>query len=233
MADETPNLQQDKFYEFKPFRVPKYQIKFEKAGKLSDIQGYTWYTPAALYLWGKFSEVNLSDIVQQDDIKVFWYRFAKPLFKNFHVGSDVGWNHTLWAAKEGDWKKIVDRVLESVQFDIATKSIYQYALQSVEICDPLFADAQGILPASFPTVNIYAFAVLSNKGQYAFDAKHKSFVPGMVTFRPHKLHVNAAQKLFQDDRLTQEKAFERVKAVLLDEQDSEYKERADRDGVRR
>lgn len=233
MASETPNLQQDKFYEFKPFRVPKYQIKFEKAGQLADIPGYTWYTPAALYLWGRFSEVNLSDIVQQDDIKIFWYKFAKPLFKNFHVGTDVSWNHTLWAAKETDWKKIADRVLESVQFDIATKSIYQYALQSLDICDPLFADNHSVLPVGFPSVTVYAFAVLSNNGQYAFDNRHKSPVPGMVTFKPHKLHVTAAQKLFQDEKLTQEKAFERVKSVLLDEQDLEYKERANKDGVRR
>lgn len=233
MADEIPKIQQDKFYEFKPFRVPKYQIKFEKADRLSAIPGYTWYTPAALYLWGRFSEVNLSDIVQQDDIKIFWYQFAKPLFKGFHVGSDVAWNHTLWAAKDSDWKNITDRILESVQFDIATKSIYQYALQSVDVCDPLFADMHSVLPVGFPTITVYAFAVLSNKGQYAFDNKQSSLVPGMVTFKPHKLHVNAAKRLFQDNKLTQEKAFEQVKAILLDEQDSDYKERANKDGVRR
>lgn len=220
--DKLPDLQADKFYQFKPFRVSKYRIRFERASRLDDIQGYTWYTPAALYLWGKFSEVTLADVVKDDDIKVFWYKFNKPIFKHFEVGSDAAWNHTLWAAETKHWNTLVDRVLQAVQFDMGSKSIYQYAMQSLSVYDPLFADSNGVIGPSHPKVNIHAFAVLSNVSQYAFSDKAES-LPGMRTFKPMPLHVKAARKLFSSTGLTQDNAFERVKDILVKEQDEQRK----------
>lgn len=221
---DTPevDVKGDTLYEFKPFRVPKYKIKFEKADRLSVIEGYTWYTPAALYLWGQFSDVNLSDIVRQDDIKIFWYQFNKPIFKHFDLGSDKGWNYTLWAARDDQWRKLIDRVLEAIQFDIPNKVLYQYALQTLTICDPLFADSKSVLPVDYPQIDIHAFAVLSNICQFAFDAKAKSKIPGMVRFKPAALHKKAADKVFGIANLNRDKAFESIKKILAEEQDEEY-----------
>ena len=223
MADpDEVSLKKDTIYEFKPFRVPKYKIKFEKADRLSVIPGYTWYTPAALYLWGHFSEVNLSDIVRHDDLKIFWYQFEKPIFKHFEISGDRAWNYTLWAARDDQWRKLLDRVLEAVQFDIPNQILYQYAMQSVTVCDPLFADTHSVLPLDFPTVDVYAFAVLSNICQFAFDSKSKDRVPGMVRFKPLPLHVKAASKVFSMPNLNRDKAFTAIKDLLAQEQDEEY-----------
>lgn len=215
-----PKGVEDKFYEFKPFKVPKYQIKFKNAGSLSDIPGVVWYTPAALYAWGMFSDTNLSEIISREDLKVFWYKFDKPLFKSF--GPE--WNHLLWAAKEDEWKKLVDGVLETVQFDIPNKLLYQYALQSVTILDPLNVDKERVIKPDTPEVSVHAFAVLSNTGQLAFDSKKqpKGTTPGMVLNKPDPRHVRAARMLFKEDKLTRDEAFDRYKTIMKRLEDAAY-----------
>lgn len=227
MENEPPRLKEDKFYKFRPFRVPKYRIEFERASQLADIPGYVWYSPAAIYVWGRYSEINLADLVQQTDAKIFWYKFDKPIFKGFTVRGDPSWNHTLWAAREDEWKKIYDIVLETVQFDIPNKRLYQYALQKLVVYDPLHVDKNRVVLQSTPKVEVNAFAVLSNVGQYAFDTRKQDVrvQPGMVTFKPEKLHVNAAKRLFANEGLTQDDAFERYKQILLDAQDAVYEQK--------
>jgi len=227
MSTDLPKPEKDKAYEFKPFRVPKYRIEFQNANKLSDIEGYVWYTPAIIYLWGRYSEVNLSDLVQRHDIKIFWYKFEKPIFQGLTVGGDPSWNHTLWASEKSKWIKLVDGILETVQFDTVAKKIYQYALQNLTVYDPLFADKKVLISQDAPTINLNIFAVLSNDRQYAFDTRDKSvkMLPQVNTFKPDKIHVAAANKLFSNINLTQEKAFENYRKILLDQQDQQFKEK--------
>lgn len=212
-----PKPKDDKFYELRSFRVPKNRIEFRKARKLSDVPGYVWYSPAALYLWGKYSDTHLSDMVQRFDAKFFWYRFNRPLFKGLEVAGDAAWNHTLWAAPENMWDKILDAVLETVQFDIPLKLLFQYALQSMEIVDPLYVDHQATVTTLTPTLRVKLFAVLSNERQYAFDTS-KGFtlgaVPRIVSFKPSDLHVRAGRRLFAVPRLTQDKAFAKYKEII-------------------
>jgi len=212
---------EDEFYKFKSFRVPKYQIKFEKAAKLSDIQGYVWYSPAALYLWGRFTETNLAEIISRTNIKIFWYKFDKPIFD--HFGPE--WNHLLWAASVEDWPKVVDAVLETVQFDIPLEILYQYALQEFSIIDPLSVDKARVVLATTPEVPIQAFAVLSNKGQTAFNTKAKAVRgkrPSMSTFKPQPVHQKAAKLLFAGENLTQDGAFQRYKSIMGRLADASY-----------
>lgn len=224
--DKLPKPKEDKFYEFKPFRVAKYRIEFQNAGKLADIPGYVWYTPAPLYLWGRYQETNLADAVQQHDIQIFWYRFDKPIFSSFTAGGDPSWNHILWAAREDQWPKLVDAILETVQFDIPNKLLYQYALQTLTVPDPLTHDVQRLLLPAHPKVTIYAFAVLSNAKQIAFDTrKAVPHCPSVVQFKPDPIHVRAGQLLFLNDKLTQDRAFERYKEILMQTQDEEYQQR--------
>lgn len=225
--NETPELKKDKHYEFRPFRVPKYQVKFERAGKLADIPGYVWYSPASIYIWGRYSEVNLSDLVQQHDARIFWYKFDKPIFKGFEVSGDASWNHTLWAASEEQWQKIYETILETVQFDIPRKRLYQYAMQKLTIYDPLSVDDKRVVLQSTPKIDIHTFAVLSNVGQYAFDTRKQDVrvQPGVVNFKPEKLHIDAANRLFTHEGLTQDEAFERYKQIMLDAQDKVFEQK--------
>lgn len=226
--DSTPKIKEDNLYEFKPFVVPKYRIKFERANKLSDIPGYVWYTPAAMYLWGRFTDINLSDIVKDADIKIFWYKFDQPIFRNFEAGADKDWNHTLWAAREDQWKYLVDRVLESIQFDIAKEIVYQYALQTITIYDPLNLDRNKLIKRDSPKIEVSAFAVLSNIGQCAFSPNPGN-PPGMSTFKPLPVHTRTAKRLFSLSNLNQDKAFQFMKAILSEEQEAEYQRKVEKE----
>ena len=214
----------DKFYEFKAFRVPKYRIEFQRAGRLEDVPGYVWYTPAALYLWGRYTDTNLADLVQQHNLKIFWYKFEKPVFNGFKFNDDPSWNHVLWASSVEQWGSLVDGMLESVQFDIQNSKLYQYALQQLTIYDPLAVDVQRVVSSLTPTVKVHAFAVLSNEQQYAFDVRNKDvrLLPSVSSFKPDPLHIKAANRLFSYPELTQDKAFSRYKEILISEQDLAY-----------
>jgi hypothetical protein len=218
---EAPKQHSDDVYTFKPFRVPKFKIEFSKANGISDVPGYSWYTPAALYLWGQFSETTLSDIVSKKNLSIFWYQFEQPIFQYFQSGSDKSWNHTLWAVKDSEKSALVDGILESVQFDIPNKLIYQYAMQSFNIADPLTVDKEKFVGPSTKKVEIMAFAVLSNQGQYAFNLRSsKPGLPGMSKFKPDNLHVSAASRLFSIPNLNTDKAFDAYKTILNDQQDT-------------
>jgi len=218
----------DDFYEFKPFRVPKYKIEFKNATTLTSIAGYQWYTPALLYLWGRFTEVNLADLIVKYNFKVFWYLFDKPIFQGLNYKDDKSWNHMLWACSNDDWKNLVDGILETVQFDIPNKLLFQYALQSFEIPDPLFVDKQRLVTNATPKVKVSAFAVLSNRHQLAFDL-NSGFkgVPQVRTFKPEQIQIDAADDLFADTNITQDKAFEAYKRIMLRLQDQEYEKKID------
>ena len=214
----------DEFYSFAPFRVPKYKIEFKQVNKISDVPGYVWYTPASIYIWGRYSETNLSDIVQRHNIKIFWYKFDKPIFTGFNVAGDTSWNHILWAASTDLWPKFVDSIIETVQFDIPNMKLYQYAMQTLTIQDPLVLDTQRIITTNHPKQVIHSFAVLSNDCQIAFDTRNMSTksCPHVVSFKPDLIHVNAANKLFSNKALTQDKAFEGYKEIMIQAQNENH-----------
>lgn len=231
MAEESA-IKKDNYYEFKPFVVPKYRVEFSQTKLLSSVRGYVWFTPAMLFLWGRFSEVNLSDIVQQQDLKLFWYRFDKAIFQGFDSGGNVSWNHTLWAVEEAKWPKFVDAVLETVQFDLENSLLYQYGLQSVSVPDPLAMDIQRVWNAQIPSISLHGFAVLSNIRQYAFERRSGTAVdlPRIASFPPSPVHVTAATKLFSIKGLTRDAAFAKYRTILLAAQDASYAVIASRDG---
>ena len=115
-------------------------------------------------------------------------------------------------------------MLETVQFDIPNELLYQYALQSLTILDPLHIDKERIVGADTPEIHINSFAVLSNTAQLAFNNKKrpKGELPGMVSSKADPAHVRAARMLFNVENLTQDNAFERYKIIMKRLADAAY-----------
>lgn len=210
--------QADKYYEVKPSRVAKYRIKFEGARQLADVPGYVWFTPAALYLWGRFTELQLGDLVESTALRIFWYRFDRPLFAGFEVGGDKDWNHTLWAVEAESWEKLVDRMLELMLLDRPSKSVYRYALQQLSIADPLVVDSAVISSTTPPRTVVYAFAVNSDRHQLAFTQLQwdVSQLPGMRRLPASQADQNLAKRLFAAGVPTVEQAFDLAKRAQYD-----------------
>lgn len=210
--------QEDKYYEFKPSRVPKYRIKFEGAKRLADVPGYMWFTPAALYLWGRFTELQLADMVEAIGVRVFWYRFDRPLFSGFEVGGDKDWNHTLWAVEARYWNKLVDRMLELLLLDRPSKSVYRYALQQLSVSDPLTMDSLVIRSPNPPRAAVFAFAINSSRHQLAFTCLNWDALrlPAMRRLPPLAEDRSLAARLFGSGTPTVEQAVEQAKQVQLE-----------------
>ena len=94
-------------------------------------------------------------------------------------------------------------------------------MQSFNIADPLTVDKEKFVGPNTKKVEIMAFAVLSNQGQYAFNLRSsKPGLPGMSKFKPDNLHVSAASRLFSIPNLNTDKAFDAYKTILNDQQDT-------------
>lgn len=218
------DLKESKQYEFKPFVVPKYKIQFSGVKRLSNLKQYVWYTPAPIYLWGRYTDINLSDIMAEYDLKIYWHKFNKPIFKGLEINQDATWNHTLWAADLDTWKRLVDGILESVQFDITAKKLYNYALQDLVIMDPLQIDQAGIATSQIDRLTIHAFCPVTNKNQIAFSPNRKSFMelPHICSVKPTNRSLYLATRLFENPKLTQDNAFDLYNKLLELESDLAY-----------
>jgi hypothetical protein len=176
--------------------VPKNKIKFSTVKRLSDVKGFVWYTPAILYLWGRFWDLQWSDLLLKHSVKLLWHKFDKPIFKGLVAESDE-WNYTLWAAKEDEWDTICDFILSSCVMDAESKTLIQYGLQTFSVVDPLLQDKSGIVSQSSSSVLINAFAVASNYYQVAFSPTEKFYdMPQVRTFKPMAKQKLLALKMF-------------------------------------
>lgn len=213
-------------YEVRPFRVPKYRIQFANAAMLSDIPGYVWYTPALLYLWGRFTEINLADIVARTQLRIYWFRFDQPIFSGLSHNGDMTFDHLLWAAECEQWPKLVDAILETVQFDLHAKRVYHYATQEVQVVDPLAQDAKRITLAEMPQIAVNVFAVLTNEMQIAINNASQPFMrPAVARFRPDALHIEEARRLFATANLTADVAFPAYRDILRSMELEAYQEK--------
>jgi hypothetical protein len=216
--------QQDKYYELKSARVPKYRVKFEGAYQLSDVPGYVWFSPAAIYLWGAFTDAQLYDVLEnQPGIKFFWYTFDRPVFDSFKVGDDTGWDHTLWAVSAENWAGFVDRMLEMALMDSKREAICTYALQSLTLIDPLFSDKKSIVSRTTPSVTVYSFAVLTSKHQIAFTKLdwRAGVLPKIGRMAAGPRERRLARKLYSS-RTRSADLFDRYKQELLLEGEQDY-----------
>ncbi len=183
--------------------VPKYQLKFKGSGTVKDHSEYAWFTPALLYLWGSFTDVQLYDVVTRRDIQIFWYKFQKPIFKNI----PGAWSQALWACKADKWDDFCSDVLEVVALDARRKTYMEYALQRISVMDPLQADSSLVTdPSAVSLVDIGVFAVRSNKFELAIMPDNSSpfSLPACQTLKPTKSIVNLSADLFRDDADQQE-----------------------------
>jgi len=217
----------ESYYELRPAKAPKYKVKFEGAGTLTDIPGYVWFSPAALYLWGKFTDVQLSDIMTRKDVAVFWYKFDKPIFKGFTAYGDVAWNHTLWAVAEDKWDRFVDAMLELIMLDRDSKTVFSYALQYLTVLDPLYVDRKVLVDGRAPRTVVGYFAVLTNKYQVAFDKLSLSpgELPQVKTLRPDRANSRVAANIYVGKDISTDRAFTRYRENLLREEELRFQQK--------
>ena len=216
-------VKSDEQYEHKPFRVPKYRARFDGFKNLSDVPNLTWFTPAMLYRWGRFSDLQLSDVVTRLDLKIFWYTFNRPIFRGLEIANDAGWNHTLWAVEQPKWNQLVDEIVSMIQVNTQEKCVLYYAMQELEIFDPLRLDDVRLVSPAVPRMQIGAFAVQTDKFRLAFlpPALDGSTLPMPRRLKPQAARVIETRKILASRNDTSS-VFEACRRSLLETQDAEF-----------
>jgi len=208
--------EEDQYYEARESKVAKYLIKFDGVRRLSDVPSQVWFTPAVMYLWGMFSDTYLADVLSRTNARIYWHKFDKPIFSGFQLGGDVSWNHTLWAIDAHSWPRFLDRILEMLLLNREGRTLCRYALQELQVLDPLYAASSVLTGSDVPLASIFSFAVKSNQHQLAFTRLAWGVsLPSIRRLPPDDDESVLASRLFSAKLLTTEQAFDIAKQAQL------------------
>lgn len=210
-------------YHVRPRRISKKRVEFRGVRTLKSVERYVFYSPAMLYLWGRFSDTPLTDILSRVDVPILWHRFEKPLFRGLVSGLDASWNHVLWACPRDRWEEFSFAVIETAQVDTKRHVVYTYAVQEVTIYDPISIDNAVIFrPNETDRIQVQIFAVVTNKHQIAFSPTTKPHeLPIATRFRPEGEFVRIADEFFAQPFKDENDALRRFRVIMesFDEQE--------------
>lgn len=197
MAEAPNNIQplKGEHTVFSPHVVNVGDIQFKgNPDKLSLFPQWVWYTIGAPILWGGLDNKILAAIQQETSVTYHKKAFDRPIFDGFDTPADGSiWNHVLWAVPQTEWLLLKNEFLGITNVDTESQVIIKYGLQELVIYDPLSVD-KGVVGNKLPTLNIYAFGVMSNKRTVAFNPAQKIVErPRVYTLKPEPEMITMAR----------------------------------------
>jgi hypothetical protein len=154
-------------------QVPKYEIRFGRAERLSDFaEEYQFFTPALLYLHGRFSDEPFAQFIDEyaPCLQLMHRQFQRPVFRGLTTpDGDEAWNHVLWAVEKPVWEELENFLLSVVMMDSPFNWVARVGAQDLTILDPLAADRSAIIPNNLALIDIVALGVDGNKICVAMD----------------------------------------------------------------
>lgn len=152
-------------------RLAKYPLNFGNAESLRALsEDWTFFSPAALYLYGRFSDGLLVEYIHHEkkDIKFCFAKFQDRIFRGLEtVSGDEGWNFALWAMHSVYWKSFEDFVCGITLHDNRNNLVIQYGMQEFAIVDPLVL-ARGRLTSTQQLCKIKTFGVNGTHGRAGY-----------------------------------------------------------------
>ena len=144
------------------FNAPKLEMSFGAAVMLAPFTGqYQFFTPALLYLHGRFHDAPLIDFTEESKIDPIYLhkRFQNRIFSGMDCGSDPAWNYVLWAIPRYHWPAFEAFMLSLALYCPETENVYRVGSQDLSIVDPLAADKKLLAPR----LDIVVFGVNGNR----------------------------------------------------------------------
>lgn len=184
-------------------RLPKRPLAFNGQLKYAApfCERFAFFTPAILYLWGRFDEALLFHFLELQGCRVdlFHTRFTRPLFQGLEApNGDADWNRVLWAVERPFWKPLEDHLLAAVCTDRREKMVFRYASQDLTVADPLFLDRCLLAPPRVPVMPITAFGVKCNRYTVALEPGDSSFgLPRLAWHPPDRQCQAYAKTIFE------------------------------------
>jgi len=177
--------------------IKKRRFPLGNAESLAVLQAdWAFFTPAVLYLHGRFSDAYLIDYMfdLQEDVPLFFYKFQAPLFNGLHSSNgSKDWNHAVWAVPLEYWQSLLDFICSVSIANRDDQNLWRFGLQELTILDPVRVERASILTPDLPLVAVGAFGMYGSAGQAYFQQNLANpFIPPRLTF--HK--PDAQDKVF-------------------------------------
>lgn len=159
-------------------RVSRVALAASDRGDLAAFADHLeFFTPALLYLRGRFRDDLLHDYASTHnvDLAVYERSFVRPVFRGLEAADgNPYWNHTLWAARRGVWAGhdavhgLRDFLLTAKLTDSRRRVLYGIGVQRLAVLDPLFMDRCVVIPERVPVVSVWGFGVNGSHAAWAY-----------------------------------------------------------------
>lgn len=170
--------------------VKKYQLPVGLARGLHEMAGdFAFFTPAPLYLYGRFRDAPLADYaaaVLPADVRFYYHKFSSGVFSGLDAPSngDRDWNCVLWAVHTRFWPSFADWMVSLALTYGDVGEIAGVGLQEFTVPDPLAVDKAVVLSGAIPTVTVAAFGINGSRVRYAFERDGVLGVPRLRRYNP-------------------------------------------------
>ena len=182
--------------------APKYRMGLERLRRLSDVTDrYCFFTPALLYLYGRFNDQPLVDFLAdyKKPVHLMHALFDHPIFGGLETpDGNADWNRALWAIAREALPAFEAYILSVTMHDTPHHLVFRIGAQDLWLPDPLAVDRRGILERP---LCITVFGVDSNARVIAFDPSGKG-LPVLRSWPPQPRTVQFAKLMFAGNNPT-------------------------------
>jgi len=152
--------------------LQKYELRLGKAKSLCELAAdFVFFTPAVLYLKGRFIDAPLADFVYMmaPDCKFYFKKFGRPVFRGLTApNGDVDWNFVLWAIPKHHWEAFSAWMVGITLTYADTKEVAGIGEQRFEVVDPLAADRASVWHSGLPHLPVAAFGINGSRFKAGF-----------------------------------------------------------------
>ena len=170
--------------------IDKYELKTGNARSLAELlDAYAFFTPAALYLHGRFRDAPLADFVYMvaPDCKFYYKKFRHLIFRGLETKNrDPDWNYVLWAVERRHWDHLSAWMVSLTLTYADDQSVAGVGEQQFMVTDPLAAERAAMWHPGVGTIPVTTFGLNGSKFKAGFVAGENALMdpPTLGFFKP-------------------------------------------------
>ncbi len=153
--------------------IEKRELKVGQARSLAPLlDDFAFFTPAVLYLHGRFRDAPLADFVYMvaPDCKFYYRKFHRPMFRGLDAPSNGNpdWNFVLWAVRKDHWEDFANWMVSLTLTYEDERAVAGIGEQRFDVIDPLAADRSSVWHKGLPSIPVTAFGINGSKFRAGF-----------------------------------------------------------------
>lgn len=154
--------------------IDKYELKTGAARSLAELLGdWAFFTPAALYLHGRFRDAPLADFIYMvaPDCRFYYKKFRHQIFRGLETrNGDPDWNFVLWAVERRHMEQFAAWMVSLTLTYADDKSVAGVGEQQFQIVDPLAAERAAMWHPGVGTIPVTTFGLNGSRFKAGFVA---------------------------------------------------------------